>query len=87
MSKKQYFDLDNNGKLIPSTKLYINSGTYEIEYQKTPSNFAVDTLMAETISLLNKKGYKTLSSNAGHVYHYFIWIGYNKLDKKEKDRL
>lgn len=72
MSKVWYFDIDKKGSLIQTTKLYINSSTYEIEYQKTPSNFAVDTLMAETISLLNKKGYKTLSSNAGHVYHYFI---------------
>ncbi len=84
MSKTKYFDLDKNGKLMPSTKVYLNSNTYEVEQQKTSSNFEVDTLMAETISLLNHKGYKTLSSNAGHVYQYFIRDGvyYSQEDLK-----
>jgi len=72
MSNIKYFDLDSDGKLVPASKMYINNNTYEVEQQKTISNFEVDTLMAETISLLNQKGYKTLSSNAGHVYHHFF---------------
>lgn len=83
MSKSKYFDLGNNGKLVQATKLYINNNTFGIEQEKTENNFEVDTLMAETISLLNKKGYKTLSSNAGHVYHYFIRKrAYSKEDLK-----
>lgn len=72
MSKTKNFDRNEDGNLISATKLYINSKTYEIENQEMNDNFAVDTLIAETISILNKKGYKTICSNAGHVYHYFL---------------
>lgn len=81
MGRTKYFDIDNNNQLINATKLYINSKNYEVESQKTTSNFDVDILMANTISLLNQKGYHTLSSNAGHVYHYFI----NKKSYFEED--
>lgn len=72
MSKTKYFDRDNKGQLISATKCYINAVTYEIETTKTDDNFEVDTLIAKSISLLNQKGYHTISSNAGHVYHYFL---------------
>lgn len=69
--KIKYFDL-SQGQFIPATKLYIHYDTYEIESQKTNHNFEVDTLIANSISQLAKKGYKTISSNSGHVYHYFL---------------
>lgn len=72
MGKLKHFDLDSDGNLVKATKLFINNTTYEIEQQKTPDNFEVDTLIAKSISLLNKKGYKTVSSNSGHVYKYFL---------------
>jgi len=72
MEKVKYFDRDDKNNFIPAIKLYINNKTYNVESKKTNTNFEVDTLIAESISLLNKKGYKTISSNAGHVYHYFV---------------
>ncbi len=72
MKKSKYFDQDVKGNFIPAVKLYINNKTFNIENKKTNNNFEVDTLVADAISLLNKKGYKTISSNAGHVYHYFV---------------
>lgn len=72
MRKSKYFDRDINGKLVPATKLYINNTTYEIEEHKTKNNFEVDTLIAEAVSILNKNGYYTTSSNSGHIYAYFL---------------
>ena len=42
---------------------YINKKTYEL----LDNVFSVDEEIAETISLLNKKGYDTVSSCSGHI--------------------
>ena len=45
---------------------YINLETFEITTEE-PKIFEVDDEIAEAILLLNKKGYKTLFSCAGHT--------------------
>lgn len=45
---------------------YISTDNYEII--ENPNFFDVDEQIAETISILNKKGYKTIYSCAGHNY-------------------
>ncbi|MBN2838591.1 MAG: hypothetical protein JXM74_07520, partial [Fusobacteriaceae bacterium] len=46
---------------------FINYNSFDIEENKNNLNFEVDDLMASTISILNKKGYYTVSSCAGHA--------------------
>lgn len=46
---------------------YINYKSFDIEDKSTELNFEVDEMMAETISILNKKGYYTNASCAGHL--------------------
>lgn len=57
---------------------YLNGNTFEI----VNDIFEVDDLIAETISILNKKGYHTLYCCSGHVkdprlYENIIYIKTN----------
>lgn len=61
---------------------YINFQTKEIENSKTEFNFEVDDLMAETISILNKKGYFTTACCSGHT-EYNDWV--TEMPKEEVD--
>lgn len=58
------------GNLIEISKLYINKNTYDVEETKTENNFSVDSSLAKVISILNKKGYKTISSTSLKVCSY-----------------
>ncbi len=73
---KKFFNLDKNNNLIPAKKKYINKNNYEIENIKTDNNFEVDLLIAETISILNKKGYITTKSYAGYPLSYSLVLGH-----------
>lgn len=69
---KKVYETYKNGKLFQAKKRYINKDTYDVEETPTKSNFAVDSSIAEVISILNKKGYKTISSKSLKVYSYAI---------------
>lgn len=77
------YETYKNGKLIQAKKKYINKNTYDIEEYSTNNNFGVDSSIAEIISLLNKKGYKTISSKSLKVHDYRI----NKKYYEDKDLL
>lgn len=47
-------------------KVYINNDTYDIT-DDSNNAFLVDELISKTISLLNKKGYKTMACCSGHL--------------------
>ena len=64
---------------------YINTKTYEII--EDLDFFDVDEKIAETISILNKKGYKTLYSCQGHNYKniYKLTAEINFLEEVKKE--
>jgi hypothetical protein len=66
---------------------YISTNNYEVI--ENPNFFDVDEQIAETISILNKKGYKTLFSCAGHNINgcYTVTTDISLLEEAKKDSL
>lgn len=74
--------MDNNSIIDRKTfEVYKHSEDY-------PNAFIVDKPLAEVISILNKKGYKTLASCAGHsriTFDEFRNVDLKELEEAKKD--